>query len=519
MGVLTRRKPQAAAHEDARRTSAEVDALGAVVEKLGEVGSSCAGVEAVLESVRSGFGFDYASAWRVREGSDELELAAQTGSLGADLTRMTTTHRMTRGFGLCGVALASDEIVDLVELGDHPANCARGEASLRAGARGAMALPIRRDGRVVMMMDFLSSRPGTTSATRPAVLRALAQVVSQTLAMLESAETLEEAARDQMAVTTVVAEVGSQLDEQSAVQTALDAVRSEFGWAYGSFWALDPAARVLRFSVESGTAGDEFRRVTLGASFAEGVGLSGRAWRARDLVFVPDLGELTDCVRAPAAQRAGVRSGVCLPIIVDGAVIGTMDFFATETIELSGSRRGALRNVARLVSQRLDILRRAARESVAATELLGSVEQLSASAAEAGAVALDAVAQASAIAGEVQALSDASAAIGDVIRVITSIADQTNLLALNATIEAARAGQAGRGFAVVATEVKELAGETTVATGRVGERVEDIQTNTATVARGIQAITATIGRMDEVQTRMSQVLEEQRAMARAFETR
>jgi hypothetical protein len=47
--------------------------------------------------------------------------------------------------------------------------------------------------------------------------------------------------------------------------------------------------------------------VTLTASFTEGVGLSGRAWRARDLVFVKDLAEVTDCVRAPAAQRAGVK--------------------------------------------------------------------------------------------------------------------------------------------------------------------------------------------------------------------
>ncbi|HEV7725303.1 MAG TPA: hypothetical protein VGO74_00100 [Modestobacter sp.] len=51
-------------------------------------------------------------------------------------------------------------------------------------------------------------------------------------------------------------------------------------------------------------AGEEFRTVTLTAGFAEGVGLSGRTWRARDLHFVRDTGEMTDCVRAPAAQRA-----------------------------------------------------------------------------------------------------------------------------------------------------------------------------------------------------------------------
>ena len=63
-------------------------------------------------------------------------------------------------------------------------------------------------------------------------------------------------------------------------------------------------------------------------------------------------------------------------------------------------------------------------------------------------------------------LGESSAEIGQVIKVITSIAQQTNLLALNATIEAARAGEAGKGFAVVANEVKELAKETAKANRR-----------------------------------------------------
>jgi methyl-accepting chemotaxis protein len=47
-----------------------------------------------------------------------------------------------------------------------------------------------------------------------------------------------------------------------------------------------------------------------------------------------------------------------------------------------------------------------------------------------------------------EARVNSSAEIGEVIKLITSIAQQTNLLALNATIEAARAGESGKGFAV-----------------------------------------------------------------------
>jgi len=56
-----------------------------------------------------------------------------------------------------------------------------------------------------------------------------------------------------------------------------------------------------------------------------------------------------------------------------------------------------------------------------------------------------------------QAITDSSKKIAEIIGVIDGIAFQTNILALNAAVEAARAGDQGRGFAVVAGEVRNLA--------------------------------------------------------------
>lgn len=55
------------------------------------------------------------------------------------------------------------------------------------------------------------------------------------------------------------------------------------------------------------------------------------------------------------------------------------------------------------------------------------------------------------------AISQSSKRIAEIVGIIDSIAFQTNLLALNAAVEAARAGDQGRGFAVVAQEVRSLA--------------------------------------------------------------
>lgn len=517
VGLRSRRASAGTAVDQGSDVGRELRALDEVVRTL-ERQVHSGGNRELLEVIRTGLGFDYAAVWRVDAGRGLLVFEAQCGELSAELTRMTPGYTMPRGIGLCGLAWQQDGVLPVADLQEHPPNCARGEVFLRAGARGAMTMPLWRDGRVISVIELLSRDRRAEGPDQVAVLDLLARTVSQALTARQATREIAQVARDQQAVTTSVTRVAACQDEETALRTALDTVREEFGWEYGSYWAVDPASRVLRFQVESGTAGEEFRAVTLTASFAEGVGLAGRAWRARDLVFVPDLGELTDCVRAPAAQRAGVRSGVCLPVMVAGEVVGTMDFFTTATIELSDSRRGSLRNVARLVSQRLDILRAAHRDRTAAADLLTSIARLSESAAEALAVAEEAVDRTAAMADQVEVLEASSAAVGDVIRVISTIADQTNLLALNATIEAARAGQAGRGFAVVATEVKELAGGTSAATSRVEQQVADIQANTTAVAAGIESVRTTIRRMDEVQARIGRVLDEQRELARAFQT-
>jgi methyl-accepting chemotaxis protein len=172
-------------------------------------------------------------------------------------------------------------------------------------------------------------------------------------ARLKMEQEKKEAEADSAMVNAVLAGLGSSTKIDEAVTLTLNAIREGLGVAYGSFWIRDSKENALKFSAESGSVNDEFRNCSRAASFREGVGLSGRAWKNRDVVFVENIADVKDCVRAPIAAKLGVKSGYCVPVIIRGEIYGTIDCFALEVHKPSDNRMESFRNIARLVAQAL----------------------------------------------------------------------------------------------------------------------------------------------------------------------
>ena len=180
---------------------------------------------------------------------------------------------------------------------------------------------------------------------------------------------------------------------------------------------------------------------------------------------------------------------------VSHQMAGNAEETATQANVVSAASEQVTRNVATVAS--------------GGEQMQSSIREISKNANEAARVAKNAVHSATATNVTVTKLGESSTEIGNVIKVITSIAQQTNLLALNATIEAARAGEAGKGFAVVANEVKELAKQTAKATEEIGQKIEAIQGDTKAAVGAIGEITTVINQINDISNAIASAVEEQ----------
>jgi len=160
-----------------------------------------------------------------------------------------------------------------------------------------------------------------------------------------------------------------------------------------------------------------------------------------------EIGKLSQALSAMVTQLRSIVSDVRTGVEQVSTASAQIATGNTDLSQRTEEQASNLQQTAASMEELTSTVRQNADNARAASQLAQNARDV---AATGGSVVADVVTT-------MQAISDSSQRMSDIIGVIDGIAFQTNILALNAAVEAARAGEQGRGFAVVASEVRALA--------------------------------------------------------------
>jgi PAS domain S-box-containing protein len=134
----------------------------------------------------------------------------------------------------------------------------------------------------------------------------------------------------QHSITHALAEAANLHEAASKI---LEAICDVLGWHVGVLWHVDEEASVLRcadlYHLPSVQV-PRFEAVSRQRGFELGIGLPGRVWASGKASWIPDVVRDSNFPRAPIADSEGLHGAFGFPIILDGEVLGVMEFFSHE---------------------------------------------------------------------------------------------------------------------------------------------------------------------------------------------
>ena len=138
----------------------------------------------------------------------------------------------------------------------------------------------------------------------------------------------EKSLRVQHAVSQVLAETASL---QEAASRILQAICRTAGWETGALWRRDSQAlRCVEIWHLPSISIPEFEAATRGFSFRKGIGLPGRIWAQGAPAWISDVTQDENFPRASVAAREGLRGAFGVPIVIEGEVVGVIEFFVRQ---------------------------------------------------------------------------------------------------------------------------------------------------------------------------------------------
>jgi PAS domain S-box-containing protein len=164
--------------------------------------------------------------------------------------------------------------------------------------------------------------------------------------------------------TVVAAAANEALSVEDALQTCVGEVCRHFGFPAGHAYLLaedgsEELAPSTIWHLADPAKFGAFRSITMATRFAAGIGLPGRILVSREPVWIPDVSQDSDFLRARASENIGIKGAFGFPVLVGSKVAAVLEFFTEDAIEPD---RDALEVVAHIGKQIGRVIERAQAE-------------------------------------------------------------------------------------------------------------------------------------------------------------
>ncbi|MBN1978040.1 MAG: GAF domain-containing protein [Anaerolineae bacterium] len=274
--------------------------------------------ESVIAVVEQGLGFEHQKLYLVEEKHGMLELVGRNAEAQGGLSKLPVGQGLVGWVAECGIGLRIDDVSqDARYLQTIP------------GIRSALVVPLAVGGRVIGVLQALSSYSGAFSADDE---RLFTTVARQLAVAIENARLYQETERRLAEVSMLyqlARQVNTSLDVQERLNSIVESLKQAMGCRACSIALLDPINDVLEIRAAAGIKGKWQSDFKLGL----GEGVAGRVALEGAPMYVSDTLEMESFIFFDPS----VRSLLTVPLSVQGRIIGTLsvdsetpDAFSTE---------------------------------------------------------------------------------------------------------------------------------------------------------------------------------------------
>jgi DNA-binding NarL/FixJ family response regulator len=162
-------------------------------------------------------------------------------------------------------------------------------------------------------------------------------------------------AEHEIAAHVAVAEALTEWDGfETGATRLLERLAEAMGFDVGVLWLPDGDVLAARVQWSATADYPEFEAVTRKLRFPRGCGLPGKAWQELVPIALRSLEDVRNPRRQSSAAQAGLRGALALPVVHRMEVLGVLEFYSREEVEMTERLLRSLTGISHEIGQLFD---------------------------------------------------------------------------------------------------------------------------------------------------------------------